>query len=130
MKRELKKQIQLAKQFSQEMKEIILSTCEDMDDAASITEAWDKIDRCYQSLERMRSRCTCTGSKSLGLNVDTKEGSVDGHTKYLQGINLPIYVNSIVSEDETSLKPSEISEMHIGRVGDKIAVLITPEIVG
>lgn len=128
MEREIKNQMQVVKQFSQEMREIILSTCEDMDGISSITEAWNKIDCCYQSLEGLRRRCKCTGSKSFGINVETEDGSVDGHTKYLQGIDLPIYVNSIINEK--SLQPSKVSEMHIGRVGDKLAVLITPEIVG
>lgn len=50
-----------------------------------------------------------------------------GHTKYLQGIDLPIMINSIL-ENET-LIPSEVSEMHIGMVNGNQMLIITPEII-
>ena len=58
-----------------------------------------------------------------------KDEDVEGHTKYLQGINLPIYVNSIYQSNGITI-PSEVCEMHIGKLDNgEEAVLITPEIV-
>lgn len=108
--------------YCNEMKSLILSVCEDVSDSSSMTEAWKKVERCYYDLEVMRNRIKTTSTKSFGIN----DGDVDGHTKYLQGIHLPIMVNAIEAEDGT-LKPSAVSEMHIGNVDGQLAVLITPE---
>lgn len=108
--------------YCNEMKSLILSVCEDVSDSSSMTEAWKKIERCYYDLEAMRNQVKTIGTKSFGI----KDGDVDGHTKYLQGIHLPIMVNAIEAEDGT-LKPSAVSEMHIGNVDGQLAVLITPE---
>lgn len=56
------------------------------------------------------------------------DDDVDGHTKYLQGIDLPIKVNSIIEDGE--LKLSDVSEMHIADVDGVSTLIITPEIVG
>lgn len=53
---------------------------------------------------------------------------VPGHTKYLQGVDLPILVNSI--NDGGQLRPSAVSEMHIAEIEGKKCLVITPEIVG
>ena len=73
----------------------------------------------------MRNRIKTTGAKSFSI----KDEDVEGHTKYLQGIDLPIMINSISNEDG-SLSPSEVCEMHIGTVDGKLTVLITPDVVG
>lgn len=52
---------------------------------------------------------------------------VDGHTKYLQGINLPIMVNSIGTDN--GCEPSKVCEMHIGTVNGNQVVLITPDVI-
>ena len=52
---------------------------------------------------------------------------VDGHTKYLQGINLPIMINSIL--ENNSVTPSNVSEMHIEMVDGRQALVITPKII-
>jgi hypothetical protein len=86
-----------------------------------MTEAWNKIDRFYRDAESLRNKQKATGSKSFSI----LDGNVEGHTKYLQGIDLPIMVNSI-SDGEGDLKPSPVSEMYIGNVDDKVVLLITP----
>lgn len=110
--------------FVEEMKQIILSVCEDVPDSESLTEAWNKVDRCYRDLEAVRNYQRCTGAKSFSVLTD----DVEGHTKYLQGINLPIMVNSIIDGDD--LEPSDVAEMHIGMIDGKDVLLITPSIVG
>ena len=54
------------------------------------------------------------------------QGDVEGHTKHLQGIDLPIMVNTIWDENN-NFTPSEVSEMHIGTVNGKQVLLVTPE---
>ena len=56
-------------------------------------------------------------------NIKTE--SVPGHTRYLHGIDLPIYVNSVCDEND-EFHPSEVAEMHIGEVNGKKAIIITP----
>lgn len=121
MEKSTQKNIDMAVAYCEEMKSLILSVCEDVPDSSSMTEAWKKIERCYTDLESMRNRIKTTGAKSFSI----KDGEVEGHTKYLQGIDLPIMVNSIANEDG-SLSPSEVCEMHIGTVDSKLTVLITP----
>lgn len=116
-----KMNIELAENYADELKMLVSSLCEDIKDSESITDAWNKIDRFYKDAESMRNRQKCTGSKSFSILTD----DVDGHTKYLQGINLPIMVNT-VWESEENCKPSEASEMHIGSVDGVRALLITP----
>ncbi len=53
---------------------------------------------------------------------------VPGHTKYLQGFDMPIMINSIWSTS-SDCEPSTVSEMHIGKHKDKDVILITPEII-
>ena len=75
----------------------------------------------------MRNLQKCTGSKSFSILQDDIQ---DGHTKYLQGLNLPIMVNTIANNDnENDLIPSKVAEMHIGTVDGRITLLITPEII-
>lgn len=71
----------------------------------------------------MRNRQKCTGSKSFSILQD----DVDGHSKYLQGIDLLIMVNSIVENGK--FVPSKVSEMHIGLINGCQALIITPEIL-
>ena len=52
------------------------------------------------------------------------EDDIPGHTKYLQGIYLPIMINSIRNVD--GLSPSAVSEMHVGTVSGEQVLLITP----
>lgn len=114
--------IELASNYADELKMLVYSLCEDIKDSESMTDAWNKIDRFYKDAEAMRNKQKCTGSKSFSILTD----DVDGHTKYLQGINLPIMVNTIW-ESEDNCKPSEVSEMHIGSVNGIQTLIITPE---
>lgn len=63
------------------------------------------------------------------LSMNEKNFQMEGHTKYLQGINVPIYVNSIQQSNGITI-PSEVSEMHIGKLDNGTEVLfITPAIL-
>lgn len=114
----------MAKQYAEEIKELVTSLTEDVSDSENMTEAWQKIDRFYRDVESMRNRQKCTGSKSFSILTE----DVDGHTKYLQGLHLPIMVNTIF-EGEDRCIPSNVSEMHIGNVNGVPTLLITPEII-
>lgn len=116
--------IQLAVNYTEELRSLVLSLSEDVKDSKSMTEAWKKIDRFYRDVESMRNRQKCTGSKSFSILTD----DVEGHTKYLQGVDLPIMVNSIW-DNESNCTPSTVSEMHIGMVDGKQTLLITPELI-
>jgi hypothetical protein len=118
-----KMNIQLATNYAEEIKMLASSLAEDVNDSTSMTEAWNKIDRFYKDVESLRNKQKATGSKSFSI----LNGDVDGHTKYLQGIDVPIMVNSI-SDGENS-RPSPVSEMHIGNVDGKTVLLVTPEII-
>lgn len=113
--------VKLAVDFMHEIQAIAASTAEDVLDSENITEAWNKIDKFYKDMESMRNRQKCTGSKSFSILQD----DVDGHSKYLQGIDLPIMVNSIV--ENGNFVPSKVSEMHIGLVNGCQTIIITPE---
>lgn len=115
--------IKLAVNFMEEVKTLASSVTEDVADSKSVTEAWNKIDNFYRDIESMRNKQKCTGSKSFSILYD----DVNGHTKYLQGIDLPIMVNSIFEND--NFMPSEVSEMHIGMVNGNRVLMITPEII-
>lgn len=115
--------IKLAVNFMEEVKTLASSVTEDVADSKSVTEAWNKIDNFYRDIESMRNKQKCTGSKSFSILYD----DVNGHTKYLQGIDLPIMVNSIFEND--NFMPSEVSEMHIGIVNGNRVLMITPEII-
>ena len=115
--------IKLAVNFMEEVKTLASSVTEDVADSKSVTEAWNKIDNFYRDIESMRNKQKCTGSKSFSILYD----DVNGHTKYLQDIDLTIMVNSVF-ENET-LTPSEVSEMHIGMVNGNRVLMITPEII-
>lgn len=121
MKKEREKNIGLAKCLMEEIRMLASSVSEDISDSRCMTEAWDKVDRFYQDVESMRNRQKCTGSKSFSI----MQNEVDGHTKYLQGINLPIMVNSVVDADGNYI-PQPIAEMHIALVNDKQTLVITP----
>lgn len=115
--------IKLAVDFMEEIKMVASSVIEDVSDSKSMTEAWNKVDKFYKNIESMRNKQKCTGSKSFSI----LHNAVGGHTKYLQGIDLPIMINSIL-ENET-LIPSKVSEMHIGMVNGNQTLIITPEII-
>lgn len=115
--------VKLAVEFMNEIKAITASAAEDVSDSESMTEAWNKIDKFYKDMESMRNRQKCTGSKSFSILQD----DVSGHTKYLQGIDLPIMVNSVVENGD--FVPSRVSEMHIGLVDGDQALIITPEVL-
>jgi len=63
--------------------------------------------------------------KKSDLNL---EMGVDGHTKYLQGVNVPIMVNSVF-DSENHCTPTDVSEMHLGTVNGKQILLITPSVI-
>lgn len=122
-KKQREMNVGLAVEFMKEIKMLASSVTEDISDSKSMTEAWNKIDRFYNDIESMRNRQKCTGSKSFSIMLD----DVDGHTKYLQGINLPIMIKSIL--ENNSVTPSNVSEMHIEMVDGRQALVITPEII-
>ena len=115
--------VELAVEIMNEIKAITASAAEDVSDSESMTEAWNKIDKFYKDVESMRNRQKCTGSKSFSI----LQNDVDGHTKYLQGIDLPIVVNSVV--ENGNFIPSKVSEMHIGSVNECQTLIITPEVL-
>lgn len=78
-------------------------------------------DETKQQLKKLLSK--------YGNDASILKTDVIGHTKYLQGIDMPIMVNSICNENTTELKPSAVCEMHIGIVDNKKVVLITPQII-
>lgn len=122
---------------SEDINKIRTSVCEDFDANEDYPEfeVWEDGKMIYQTggddvlkaiskdIESMRSKQECTGSKSFS----TLQIEVGGHTKYLQGIDLPIMINSIIEND--NYIPSEVSEMHIGIVNGNQTLLITPEIL-
>lgn len=120
-KKQKEMNIELAVNYAEELKMMISSLCEDIKDATCMVDAWNKIDRFYRDAEGMRNNQKCTGSKSFSI----LQGDVEGHTKFLQGINLPIMVNTIW-ENENQCIPSNVSEMHIGTVDGNLTLLITP----
>lgn len=119
--------IELASAYVEEMRQMVSSCCESVKDASSMTEAWNAIDRCYQDIETLRNSQRCTSSKSFLLK-NVINNDVEGHTKYLQGINLPIMVNTVASGD-SELLPSGVCEMHIGEVNGIKTLLITPDVI-
>lgn len=121
-KKENEMNIELAANYTEELKMMISSLCEDVKDSSCMTEAWTKIDNFYRDAEAMRNRQKCTGSKSFSI----QQGGVGGHTKYLQGLDLPIMVNTIW-DSESKCYPSAVCEMHIGDVDGRLTLLITPE---
>lgn len=122
-KKEREMNIQLAVNYVEEIKMLASSLAEDVSDSSSLTEAWNKIDRFYEDVESLRNKQKATGSKSLSILNE----EVDGHTKYLQGLHLPIMVNSISYGE--GLEPSHVCEMHIENVAGNSVLLITPTIV-
>lgn len=122
-KPQAKMNMNLAVKFSEEIEMMASSLCEDVKDSSSMTEAWKKIDRFYQDVEGMRNYQKCTGNKSFSV---MQEDITEGHTKYLQGISVPIMVNTIW-ESEQECRPSNVCEMHIGMVDGRNVLLITPE---
>lgn len=85
----------------EEAKDLISSLSESIRDEPDIMVIQKKLHRCVKDMEYL------TKSSPLSKNKD-----VDGHTKYLQGIHLPIVINSIQTGSEW--KPSEVAEMHTG----------------
>ena len=74
----------------------------------------------YHDLECLYNQKSGMDSEKIcGLEDD-----IPGHTKYLQGIYLPIMINSIRNVD--GLSPSAVSEMHVGTVSGEQVLLITP----
>lgn len=121
-KKERTLNIDLAVNYAEELKILVSSLCEDVKDSETMTEAWNKIDRFYRDAEALRNNQKCTGSKSFSIYEDL----VEGHTRYLQGLDLPIMVNSIWKTENYCI-PSSVCEMHIAKVKDKLTLLITPE---
>lgn len=115
--------INLAVNFMEEIKMLASSVTEDVSDSENMTEAWAKIDKFYHDIESMRNKQKCTNSKSFSI----LQNEVAGHTKYLQGIDLPIMVNTIF--ENSDFTASEVSEMHIGTVNGNQTLIITPEII-
>ena len=124
-KKQKEESIKMAINYGEELKMLVSSLCEDIKDSTSMSEAWKKIDRFYKDAESMRNNQKCTGSLSFSI---MQEDISEGHTKYLQGLNLPIMVNSIQSENG-DLLPSKTAEMHIDSIHGKQVLLITPEII-
>lgn len=110
------------KQTNATMDEIIQianSVKEDVNDSESITEAWGKIEKFFFDMDRVRIKLPMAGAKS-GITEDLL-----GHTRFLQGVNLPIVVNSIVDEFN-NWETSECG-MRIGKIDGEDKVIITPD---
>lgn len=84
------------------------SLAEDVADSKSLAEAWKKFGNFYRNVEAKRNFQKCTASQLFSI----LDGDVEGHTKYLPGIHLPIMINSIWNENDCI--PSRVAEMHIG----------------
>ncbi len=106
------KHIEEAKNLINSLSEIIRNE----PDITVIQVIQKKLHRCVKDMEYL------TKSSPLSKNKDA-----NGHTKYLQGIHLPIVINSIQTGSEW--KPSEVAEMHIGTYNDEPALILTPEII-
>lgn len=100
----------------EEAKDLISSLFESIQDEPDIIVIQKKLHRCIKDMEHL------TKSSPLSKNKDA-----NGHTKYLQGIHLPIVINSIQTGSEW--KPSEVTEMHIGTYNDEPALILTPKII-
>ena len=124
MKKIVRDNIKLAADYVETLKQLVSSLDEAVSDSDSMTEAWNKIDRFYQDANRLRNTQKCTDSKSFGILTGD---SVEGHTKYLQGIDLPIGVNCISNGNE--MVPSEVAEMHIGQYNGSPMLLLTPSTI-
>ena len=108
-KKQREMNIELAVNFAEELKMMASSIAEDVADSSSMTEAWKKIDNFYRDVEAMRNRQKCTGSKSFSIMQE----EVEGHTKYLQGINLPIMVNTIWETENHCIPLGSIRDLQI-----------------
>ena len=113
-----KQNLKQANAIMDEIIQIANSVKEDVNDSESITEAWGKIEKFFFDMDRVRIKLPMTGAKS-GI----KE-SLLGHTKFLQGINLPIVVNSIC--DEYNNWQTSECEMRVGKIDGEDKVIITP----
>jgi hypothetical protein len=65
----------------------------------------------------------------LAANQPILGMGVEGNTVYLQGLSLPIMVNSVYNVEKGEWEPSDVAEMHIGMHEGKPVLLITPSIV-
>lgn len=99
----------------EELKELARNLFNSISFAKDYDEALKRVDEFVLSVQSMRSPLS-------------KGEDVDGHTNHLQGIHVPIMVNSIYDKDGNS-SPSAVSEMHIGEVNGSPTLLITPEVV-
>lgn len=122
------KNIELASAYVEEMRQLVNSCCEDVKNANTASEAWNTLNKCYQDIEALRNNPKYADVNTFMLETIVGSDTVAGHTKYLQGINLPIMVNT-VKKNDNELLPSDVCEMHIGKVDGVKTVLITPEII-
>ncbi|GEM_PF-4750962 len=114
--------------FVSEIEDILNSLKETLCNSESITAKWNAVDTFMMDIERLQLHQPITGRKSFkGLHNGE---DVEGNTRYLSHLAaMPIKVNSIINEDE-SLSPSDVCEMHVGNIDGEICLLITPTIIG
>lgn len=116
---------------SENIQDIRKSICEDLEQGFDYPELsiWENGELKYHT----------TGQEVLKkiaeeINLDndssnlTSGKEVSGNTEHLQGISLPIMVNTIWNS-ENQCAPSPVCEMHIGKVNGESVVLITPEVI-
>ena len=76
----------------------------------------------------LANECVGVLTSYFELKDASKTCGMEGHTRYLQGLDLPIYVNSIQQGNGVTI-PSDVSEMHIGVYNNKEALVITPSLI-
>ena len=109
-----------ALRLCEEIKELAVSAFESISESETESEVRGKLNCLYHDLECLYNQKSGMDSEKIcGL-----EDHITGHTKYLQGIYLPIMINSIRNVD--GLSPSAVSEMHVGTVSGEQVLLITP----
>lgn len=114
-------------EFCGEIISLAKSLKENICDSDSIVEKWNAVDKFMIDIERLQDSQKMTSRKSFTGLDNGKD--VDGNTRYIRNLaSMPIMVNSIANEDG-SLAPTEVSEMHIGEYDGKKVLFITPLLI-
>lgn len=114
-------------EFIKEIECSLLSLKEHVENAESTAEQWTAVDTFMKNMKNLQEKQPMTNRKSFtGLENGQ---DVEGDTGYLQHLlPMPIFVNTI-RNDDGSLSPSKVCEMHIGEVDGKPCVLLTPAVI-
>ena len=115
------------------VEELTTSLKENIHDAKSISEKWNCFDKFMIDLENLTASQPMTSRKSFLARDVLSHGcsnTMEGNTHYLKHLSpMPIMVNSVINEDGT-LSPTGVSEMHIDNIEGRLCLLITPDIIG